>query len=198
MPTGGRPGRRSRRRARQRLVEALVGALLVAACSTTTPAAPATSRRDTPGTTVFPVAARQPVPAITGRTLDGKQMSVRDLSGSVVVLNVWASWCTSCREESAALAALAKEMERQPVHFLGIDEQDSPAAARTFLESAGTPYPQLTDPDGDMLTELPLLPQSGIPSTLVLDRHGRMAARVIGPVTQGELRRLISAAGEGA
>jgi thiol-disulfide isomerase/thioredoxin len=198
MPTGGRPGRPCRRRARQRLVGALVGGLLLSACSATAPATPAASHSDTPGTTVFPVAARQPVPAITGRTLDGKQLALRELTGSVVVVNVWASWCTSCREESAALAAVAKEMQRQPVRFLGIDEQDSPAAARTFLETAGTPYPQLADPDGDVLTELALLPQSGIPSTLVLDPHGRMAARVIGPVTRDELRRLISAVGEGS
>ena len=117
---------------------------------------------------------------------------MRELTGAgVVVINVWASWCTSCRAESAAIAAVAAEMRGQPVQFLGIDEQDSESAARSFLATTGTTYPQVTDSDGDVLHALPLLPETGIPSTLLLDPRGRMAARVIGPVTRDDLRALI-------
>lgn len=180
------------RRCAGMLFGALVTGLLVAGCGQAGPTVPAASGAGSPGTTVFPVAARESVPAISGTTLDGQRLRLRDLTGSgVVIINVWASWCTSCREESAAIAAVAKEMRGQPVRFLGVDEADSPSSARRFLAATGTAYPQLADPGGDVLSALSLLPQSGIPSTLLLDRRGRMAARVIGPVTEPELRRLI-------
>jgi thiol-disulfide isomerase/thioredoxin len=130
---------------------------------------------------------------VSGHTLDGQPLALRELAGSgVVVINVWASWCTSCREESAALAAVAAEMRGRPVRFLGIDEHDAPSAARSFLAGTAAGYPQVADPEGDVLRALSLLPQSAIPSTLLLDARGRMAARVIGPVTAPELRRLIA------
>jgi thiol-disulfide isomerase/thioredoxin len=150
-------------------------------------------RAGSPGTTVFPAAFRAQAPELTGRTLDGQPLALRQLAGSgVVVINVWASWCTSCREESAALAAVARQLSGSPVHFLGIDEEVSPSAARGFLVGNKITYPQLADPQGDLLSALSLLPKSGIPSTLLLDSRGRMAARVIGPVTQNGLRQLIT------
>jgi peroxiredoxin len=82
-------------------------------------------------------------------------------------------------------------MRGRPVRFLGIDEQDPPSSARGFLAGSGATYPQVADPEGAVLRALSLLPQSGIPSTLLLDARGRMAARVIGPVTAAQLRRLI-------
>jgi thiol-disulfide isomerase/thioredoxin len=167
--------------------------LILAACGATAPASSPAVRAGSPGTTVFPAAARAQVPEVTGRTLEGRPLALRQLSGSgVVVINVWASWCTSCRAESAALAVVAAQLSGSPVHFLGIDEEDSPSAARTFLAGSGIRYPQVADPDGDVLRKLSLLPQSGIPSTLLLDSRGRMAARVIGPVTQAGLSRLLS------
>jgi thiol-disulfide isomerase/thioredoxin len=184
----------------RRLVGLLAAGLLLGGCVSAGPAqtaatAPmAASASDAPGTTIFPVSQRRPAPALTGSTLDGHRLALAALTGSgVVVLNVWASWCTSCKEEAAAIAAVAAD--QRAVRFLGIDELDPPAKARTFLASVGTTYPQLADPEGNVLRALTLLPQSAIPSTLLLDSRGRMAARVIGPVTEKELRRLILAAG---
>jgi thiol-disulfide isomerase/thioredoxin len=136
---------------------------------------------------------------VSGRTLDGQPLSLRKLAGSgVVVIDVWASWCTSCHEEWAALAAVATQMNGSPVHSLAIDEQDPASAARAFLADTGITYPQVADPRGDLLGTLSLLPTSGIPSTLLLDARGRMAARVIGPVTQNGLRRPISSLQDGS
>lgn len=186
MSTGGR-GRGARR-----LVGALVAAFLLGGCGAAAPAAPAARSPEGAGTTVLPVASRRPVPDVSGRTLDGSPLALRDLAGSgVVVINVWASWCTSCRAEAAAIASVAEQMRALPVHFVGIDEQDSPASARHFLLTTGTTYPQMADPRGDLLHALALLPQTGIPSTLFLDPQGRMAARVVGPLTEQELGRLI-------
>jgi thiol-disulfide isomerase/thioredoxin len=108
-----------------------------------------------------------------------------------VVLNVWASWCVECRTESPLLARAAKTFATQGVRFLGVDEQDQTSDARAFVASTGSTYPHLVDRDGSLLRTLALLPQVGIPSTLVIDRYGRMAARVIGPVTTFEITTII-------
>ena len=115
----------------------VVTALLLAGCGTSSGSPPRTAAAaatSAAGTAVYPPADRQPVPAVTASTLDGRSLAVRTLTGSgVLVINVWASWCTSCRAESAAIAAVADELRGQPVQFLGIDEQDSASAARRFL-----------------------------------------------------------------
>ena len=90
------------------------------------------------------------------------------------------------------LAGLDRKLAGQKVRFVGIDETDTATSAIQFVTTAGVRYPQLVDSDGALLRQLPLLPQKGIPSTLILDRHARMAARVIGPVTGPEIESLVS------
>jgi thiol-disulfide isomerase/thioredoxin len=168
---------------------------LLAGCSSAAPtvaaAGSASPRTDVPGTTIFAAAIRRPAPDVSGPTLDGGVLRLRDVAGDrVVVVNVWASWCTSCRAESAVLAAAAHDTAG--VRFVGVDEADRAPAARRFVAATGTDYPQVLDPDGTLLQRLSVLPSTAIPSTLVLDPHGRMAARVIGPVTRPGLTRLIT------
>ncbi|HEV7210759.1 MAG TPA: TlpA disulfide reductase family protein [Blastococcus sp.] len=147
-----------------------------------------------PGETVFPAADRSPVPDLAGRTLAGTPLRLRDVTGKgVVVVNVWASWCAPCREESAVLAAVAAQLRDDDVRFVGLDEQDPPASARRFADAAGTDYPHLVDSDGALLSRLSVLPTTGIPSTLLIDGRGAMAARVVGAVTRASLLALIAA-----
>ncbi len=169
-------------------------AVLVAGCAAAGPGAhPVTGGAIPLGAQLFPVGDREQLPAIVGKTLTGSDLKLRSYAGrSVLVLNVWASWCTNCREESAALAKLSHSLDRATASFVGIDEQDVASAARRFVTSTGTGYPQLRDSDGTTLNRLTLLPSSGIPSTLVVDRHGNMAARIVGPVTAPQLQKLIS------
>jgi peroxiredoxin len=89
------------------------------------------------------------------------------------------------------LARSASALEAGGVQFVGLDEQDQGPAARAFVRSTGSTYPHLVDEDGLLLVRLRMLPQMGIPSTLVIDRHGRIAARVIGAVTASDLHRII-------
>ncbi|MDT4892767.1 MAG: hypothetical protein QOE97_1802 [Pseudonocardiales bacterium] len=166
----------------------------VAGCATpnrsaTTPAGPGTAV----GARLFAATQRQPLPAVTGHTLSGGAIDLRALTGKgVLVINVWASWCENCREESAALAQLSRSLGARSVSFVGIDEQDTTSAARGFVATSGTTYPHLVDPDGKVLRKLVLLPSLGIPSTLLVDQHGMMAARVIGPTTAAQLQTLIN------
>jgi thiol-disulfide isomerase/thioredoxin len=147
---------------------------------------------DVVGVTTYAAAERRAVPAVAGQSLDGRSLSLDGLArGKIVVLNVWASWCGPCREESPMLAAAAKSLEAKGVLFLGIDEQDQAAAARAFASSTGMAYPSFVDKDGSLLRKLTMLPQMGIPSTLVLDRRARVAARVIGPITLSEVTQVI-------
>lgn len=77
------------------------------------------------------------------------------------------------------------------LRVVGIDERDSSRSARRFASSRGATYPSLADPDGTLLAQLRMLPQTGVPSTVFLDRQGRVAARVIGPVDRHVLDRIL-------
>lgn len=143
------------------------------------------------GVTLFNADTRQNAPSLAGTTLNGKKLSLDDVVGrQIVVLNVWASWCTPCRDESPMLAAMADRL-RSGVRFIGLDERDSTSRARAFVATTHSTYPHLVDQKGALLQKLKVLPQVGIPSTLVLDRHGRMAARVIGPATASALQQIV-------
>jgi len=148
---------------------------------------------DRVGTTVFPASQRRQVPDLVGTTIDGTRLNLGALAGhGVVVLNVWASWCAPCRSESRTLGTLSRQLAGRGVRFVGIDEQDSPEKAREFAARAGVEYPSLSDRDGRLLAQLSELPSTGIPSTLVVDRDGMIAGRIVGAVHVASLSRLIS------
>ena len=143
-------------------------------------------------TTIVAEADRQPAPALSGTTLDGQHFDLADHLGEVVVLNVWASWCAPCRAEADDLAAVSAELADRGVVFVGIDTKDSDAAAQAFVERFGIDYPSVVDTDGSkQLLFRDNLPPSAIPSTLVIDRQGRVAARAIGEVDRSRLLGLI-------
>ncbi len=179
---------------RIRMAAVAVAALLSAACAgdVTSSTGDVTRTVESPGVSRIALADRQLAPHLSGTTLQGSQFALDDVAGDVVVLNVWASWCAPCRIESPVLARMERQLAAKKVRFVGIDETDTTASAKRLVASAGATYPQLVDPAGALLGRLPLLPQKGIPSTLILDRHHRMAARVIGPVTGGQIQTLVS------
>lgn len=175
----------------------LLSSVLLAGCATSGGAGSrvsgaAPSAGDRVGVTVYAVGERPTIPDVSGTTLDGASFALSALRGHVVVLNTWASWCEPCRAESPVLAQVATATASAGVRFVGIDEQDTPAAARAFVASAGTRYPHVVDADGVLLASLRLVPSTGIPSTLVLDAHGLVAARVIGPIDAATLRSLVT------
>lgn len=144
------------------------------------------------GMVEFPAGSRAKGPVLSGKTIDGGAFSTDSLSGHVVVINVWASWCGPCREESPMLAGLAAQFAGQGVRFVGVDEADNDASAQAFAKKVGMTYPVLADPNGDLLHKLPGLPPSAVPSSMVLDRSGQIAAKIIGPADKTGLSELLT------
>lgn len=132
---------------------------------------------------------------LAGETLDGERLDVADLKGKVVVLNVWGSWCPPCRAEAKHFAKVARDLEPKGVAFVGINTRDvSKQPALAFEKDYGIGYPSLYDPAGKLiLNGFPkgtLNPQA-IPTTIVLDRDGRIAVRALAPLGEEQLRELI-------
>lgn len=141
---------------------------------------------------VVPADQRIPAPDLVGETLDGSTFRLADHRGEVVVLNVWASWCAPCRAEAPGLAALAREYDGKGVQFAGLDTRDSDVSARAFVDRFGIPYPNVIDRDGQLqLLFGDSLPPQAIPSTLVIDSEGRVAARALGKVSESSLRAMV-------
>lgn len=136
--------------------------------------------------TFIPQADRKAAPAISGPTLDGGSFTAS--AGKVLVLNVWASWCSPCRAEAPALQELS--MKHPEVQFLGVLTRDSLVAARAFVDRFGIQYPSLVD-DAILLKFHGQLTPNAIPTTLIIDTQGRIAARVSGEVTYSALEDLI-------
>lgn len=144
------------------------------------------------GLTRYPPNERRPAPDIRGATLDGDRLALADLRGRVVVVNVWGSWCPPCREEAPDLARTARETTDRGVRFVGINVRDNPGAAGAFVRKFDIRYPSLVDTDGTLLLAFDgIIPVSAIPSTLVIDTKGRIAARVIGKTTYTTLLGLL-------
>ena len=120
---------------------------------------------------------------VAGTTLDDDPLSLADLRGSVVVVNIWASWCADCVAEMPDLVSAAQDLGAD-AEFVGINVRDlSPDNARSFERSFDVPYPSLYDPQGETLLAFRgVVSPRAIPSTLVLDRQGRIAVSIIGPL----------------
>jgi thiol-disulfide isomerase/thioredoxin len=145
------------------------------------------------GTTVYHQGARPPAPQVTGTTLSGTRFALSGDRGAVVVLNFWGSWCTPCRQEAPALGELARHLSGTAVRFVGVDIRDDPASAEAFMRTFRISYPSLNDPgDAIALAFSGTVPPAGIPTTLVIDRGGRIAARIVGTASYDGLRTLIA------
>ncbi|MFE9767907.1 TlpA family protein disulfide reductase [Streptomyces sp. NPDC005808] len=138
---------------------------------------------------------RTAAPDLSGETVDGKQLDVADYKGKVVVLNVWGSWCPPCRAEAPNFVKVAKDTADQGVQFVGINTRDpSTAPAKAFEEEQGITYPSLYDPTGKLMLRFKkgtLNPQA-IPSTLIIDRDGKIAARTLQALSEDKLREMLA------
>jgi len=145
----------------------------------------------TVGVTTWPTGSRPTVTDVSGTTLGGQPLALSALRGHVVVLNAWASWCYPCRAEMPDLATVARATASRGVLFLGINEQDDRSSAVSFVAAQHVPFTSLVDADGRLLGGLKVVSPAAIPSTLVLDQNGLVAARIIGPATVSELTAVL-------
>lgn len=135
---------------------------------------------------------RAVAPEVSGTTLDGQPLALSDFAGDVVVVNVWGSWCAPCRAEAEALQQVYLDNKHDGVRFVGLNTRDQQAAALAFEQRFGITYPSLVDENGELqLAFRDSLPPNAIPSTLVIDREGAIAARVVGPTTYSQLSELV-------
>ncbi|RFS83354.1 TlpA family protein disulfide reductase [Actinomadura spongiicola] len=142
--------------------------------------------------TEFKPGDRKSVQGVGGQRLDGTPARLADLKGKVVVVNFWASWCAPCRGEAPSLQQVYDENKAKGVEFLGVNFKDSKDNALAFERRFKVTYPSLFDADGQVTLAFREVPPSAIPSTLVLDRQGRIAARVIGATTFSKLNPLVT------
>lgn len=120
----------------------------------------------------------------TGTEVDGDTLSSDDVAGDVTVLNFWYAGCGPCRIEAPLLEQSFAETAPMGAHFIGVNIYDGPEQARSFEETYGVTYPSLLLA-GDTDLKLAFAGSttlSAAPTTLVLDKQGRVAARVIGAV----------------
>lgn len=193
-----RPLRRSSART---LIAALAAAsaLALAACSTSSSGSSDSSGtnfvKGTGETSTVAVKDRGAAISISGKDLDGNQLSLADYRGKIVVLNVWGSWCSPCRAEADGLESVYTADKSKGVQFVGIDTRDlQTAQPKAFVADHNITYPSLYDPAGDLLLKFPagtLNPQT-IPTTIILDRQGRVAARALLPLSSSQLTQMLA------
>ena len=143
--------------------------------------------------TKLDVDSREQPGDVSGETIDGEAVALTDYEGQIVVVNVWGSWCPPCRAETPDLVAAADELADDNVAFLGINSRDlNQAAARAFVRRFDVPYPSIFDQQGETLLAFrgTLTPNS-IPSTVIIDEQGRVAASVLGQVSRSTLVGLV-------
>ncbi len=141
---------------------------------------------------VLPAADRKAAPTVTGTLLDGTSFDLKDLRGTVVVINFWGSWCAPCRAEAADLERVYGQTKASGVTFVGVNVKDKLSSAQAFQRTKKLTYPSVYDRTGRVALQFRDTPPNAIPATLILDRQGRVAALFRKAVTAAELQPVVT------
>jgi len=136
-----------------------------------------------------------PAPDFSLTTTSGKPVSLAAFRGKTLVVNVWATWCPPCREETSTLISAAKAAAGPgEVVFLGVDSTEAAPIVRAFVAAKGVPYAQAIDENRSFVHAFDV---RAFPTTLVIDRNGVLRARFVGSITKAVLAEFVAAARAG-
>jgi thiol-disulfide isomerase/thioredoxin len=129
---------------------------------------------------------------LSGTLFDGTEVASTEWAGQVTVLNFWYAGCAPCRKEAPDLVALHSEFGPQGTRFYGVNIRDEKATAEAFERNWKIPYPSFNDKDGGVLLAMTsYVPPQAVPTTLVLDKEGRVSARILGLADKSTLKALV-------
>ncbi len=117
-------------------------------------------------------------PEFSGRTADGKRLSLAGLRGKVVIVTFWATWCPPCREEMTLFERLHRELATEGLAIVGINAREEGVAIREYANALGLSFPLILDPQGEIQGAYGVI---GLPTAFLIARDGRAVARAIGP-----------------
>lgn len=142
-------------------------------------------RLDPYSSPLYPAKKNAPARDFTARQLNGETFRLSDQRGKVVLLNIWATWCAPCHEETPEFVELYNEYRDQGLVVLGvsIDEQGR-SVVEPFVEKYNVTYPVIID-DGAIMEKYG--PTMGIPTTYVIDKQGNLKYFAVGSLTKKEL-----------
>ncbi len=139
--------------------------------------------------TVKPVAERQTAPSLSLRTLQGEPWKLSDYAGRVVVINYFGSWCPPCRLEAPDLVSLHEKFAAQGVEFVMVSVGEEGEAVASFVREFNVVFPVAQRPAPPALPGTPTLP---LPTTVLVDKTGRIAATIAGRVDKAQLQAAIT------
>jgi peroxiredoxin len=182
-----------------RIAAVLLATVLLAGCTTGDGAVDVANGGEfrfvaaTPSGEVIPEAERASAPEFSGTLLEtGAEWESSKLVGQVGVINFWGSWCAPCRVETPEFSEVWGDYSAAGVQFLGINvKEPSEQFALAFIDRFDIGFPSLYDPRGEVALAFRDYPANAVPSTIVLDPEGRVAAVYTGEVSQENLRRVI-------
>lgn len=117
-------------------------------------------------------------PEFSGFTADGQRVSLAVLSGRVVLLNFWATWCLECRSEMPAFEQLHREFSVQGLAIAGINAREASSTISEYARELGLTFPLISDPTGKINAAYGVI---GLPTTFLIRRSGRAVALAVGP-----------------
>jgi cytochrome c biogenesis protein CcmG, thiol:disulfide interchange protein DsbE len=172
----------------------LIAGLLFIALTRAVPASPTAQARAAVTVQAAPF-PDHPAPALALPALDGSMMTLADLKGRVVLINVWASWCSPCRAEMPAIQAAYDQYREQGFTVLAVNLQEDPTTVREFMREFNLTFPALLDRDGQASG---LYRASALPSSYFIDRRGIVRTVYRGPmprtVIDGIVQQLLAEA----